>query len=86
MKIVAAKSLLKANDQLAAENRAKLEADGVFGLNVVGSPGAGKTTLLEALFTQLKGRVRPAVHSAGRPGHLQHFGQFLDRLPAADGQ
>jgi len=61
MKIVAAKSLLKANDQLAAENRAKLEADGVFGLNVVGSPGAGKTTLLEALFAQLTDRIRPAV-------------------------
>ena len=61
MKIVAAKSLLKANDQLAAENRAKLEAAGVFGLNVVGSPGSGKTTLLEALFRQLKDRVRPAV-------------------------
>jgi hydrogenase nickel incorporation protein HypB len=33
----------------------------VFGLNVVGSPGSGKTTLLEALFTELKGRLRPAV-------------------------
>jgi hydrogenase nickel incorporation protein HypB len=61
MKIVAAKKLLKANDQLAAENRAKLDASGVFGVNVVGSPGCGKTTLLEALFAQLKGRLRAAV-------------------------
>ena len=61
MKIVAAKRLLKANDQLAAENRAKLDASGVFGVNVVGSPGCGKTTLLEALFAQLKGRLRAAV-------------------------
>lgn len=61
MKIVAAKKILKANDQLAAENRARLEAARVFGLNVVGSPGAGKTTLLEALFAAMKGRVRPAV-------------------------
>jgi hydrogenase nickel incorporation protein HypB len=61
MKIVAAKKILKANDQLAAENRARLDAAGVFGLNVVGSPGSGKTTLLEALFAQLKGRLRPAV-------------------------
>ena len=38
-----------------------LDAAGVFGLNVVGSPGAGKTTLLEALFAHLKGRLRPAV-------------------------
>ncbi len=61
MKIVAAKSILKANEQLAAENRQRLERAGVFGVNVVGSPGAGKTTLLEALFARLKGRLRPAV-------------------------
>src|SRR3989304_6199919 len=61
MKIVAAKKILKANDQIAAENRARLDAAGVFGVNVVGSPGAGKTTLLEALFAQLRGRLKPAV-------------------------
>ena len=61
MKIVAAKKILKANDQLAAENRAKFDAAGVFGVNVVGSPGAGKTTLLEAMFTHLQGRLKPAV-------------------------
>jgi hydrogenase nickel incorporation protein HypB len=61
MKIVAAKKLLKANDQLAEENRVKLDAAGVLGVNLVGSPGCGKTTLLEALFAQLKGRLRGAV-------------------------
>jgi len=61
MKIVAAKKILKANDQLAAENRAAYDAAGVFAVNVVGSPGSGKTTLLEALFAQLKGRIKPAV-------------------------
>ena len=61
MKIVAAKKILKANDQLAAENRAEYDAAGVFAVNIVGSPGAGKTTLLEALFAQLKGRIKPAV-------------------------
>jgi hydrogenase nickel incorporation protein HypB len=61
MKIVAAKKILKANDQLAAENRARLDGAGVFGLNVVGSPGSGKTTLLEALAAEWKGRIRPAV-------------------------
>jgi hydrogenase nickel incorporation protein HypB len=61
MKIIAAKKLLKANDQLAKENRSRLDELGVFSVNVVGSPGAGKTTLLEALFAQLKGRLRPAV-------------------------
>jgi hydrogenase nickel incorporation protein HypB len=61
MKIVAAKKILKANDQIAAENRSRLDAAGVFCLNVVGSPGAGKTTLLESLFQRLRGRLRPAV-------------------------
>ena len=61
MRIVAAKKILKANDQLAAENRQRFNAAGVFGVNVVGSPGAGKTTLLEALFARLAGRLRPAV-------------------------
>jgi len=61
VKIVTAQNILKANDQLAEENRARLRAAGVFGVNLLGSPGAGKTTLLEALFRQLRGRARPAV-------------------------
>jgi hydrogenase nickel incorporation protein HypB len=61
MKIVAAKKILKVNDQLAAENRVKFDAAGVFVVNIVGSPGSGKTTLLEALFTHLKKKLRPAV-------------------------
>jgi len=70
VKIVAAKSLMRANDQIAAENRARFDAAGVFGVNVVGSPGAGKTTLLEALFGALKGRVRPAVIEGDIAGSL----------------
>ncbi len=61
MKIVAAKQILKANDQLAAENRQRLGNRGVFAVNLVGSPGCGKTTLLEGLFQRLRGRVFPAV-------------------------
>jgi hydrogenase nickel incorporation protein HypB len=61
MKIVAAKKILKANDQLAAENRQRLSAAGVFCVNLVGSPGAGKTTFLEGLFRELKGKATPAV-------------------------
>ena len=61
MRIVAAKKILRANDQLAAENRAALDAEGVFCVNMVGSPGCGKTTLLEALFALLKDRLAPAV-------------------------
>ncbi len=61
MKIVTAEKILKANDQLAEENRTKFNDAGVFCVNVVGSPGAGKTTLLEALITELKGDARAAV-------------------------
>ncbi|MEN6405280.1 MAG: hydrogenase nickel incorporation protein HypB [Thermoguttaceae bacterium] len=61
MKIVAAKKILKVNDQLAAENRKQFDAANLRVVNVVGSPGAGKTTLLEALFARLKDRLRPAV-------------------------
>lgn len=73
MKIVAAKKLLKANDQLATENRAKLDAAGVLGVNLVGSPGCGKTTLLEALFARLRsatGALRPAS-GALRPAVIE---------------
>lgn len=61
MKIVAAKAILKANEQLAAENRQRFTDQQVFGVNLVGSPGCGKTTLLEGLFQRLQGRLRPAV-------------------------
>jgi hydrogenase nickel incorporation protein HypB len=65
MKIVAAAKILKANDQLAAETRAKLDAAGVFAVNLVGSPGAGKTTLLEALLAHWKGAMpTPGVSMA----------------------
>ena len=70
MKIIAAKKLLKANDQLAEENRSRLDAAGVFCVNVVGSPGAGKTTLLEALFAAIGGRANPAVIEGDIAGSL----------------
>jgi hydrogenase nickel incorporation protein HypB len=41
-------SLLADNDRRAGHNRAHLREDGVFALNLMGSPGSGKTALLEA--------------------------------------
>jgi hydrogenase nickel incorporation protein HypB len=61
MRIVAVEKILKANDQIAEENRGRFNAAGVTCVNVVGSPGAGKTTLLEALLAAMKDRARPAV-------------------------
>lgn len=70
MKIVAAKQILKANDQLAAENRQRLASRRIYGVNLVGSPGCGKTTLLEGLFRRLEGRVAPAVIEGDIAGQI----------------
>jgi len=78
MKIVAAKKILKANDQLAAENRRRFDQCSVTAINVVGSPGAGKTTLLEALFAHWKGRVRPAVIEGDVAGSID--AERMERL------
>ncbi len=61
MKIVAAKNILKVNDQLAQENRKRFDSTGTLAVNLVGSPGCGKTTFLEALFACTKGKLSPAV-------------------------
>lgn len=53
--------LRSANEDVAAENRRKLDAAGVFGLNVMASPGAGKTSLLERTIPALSGAYRIAV-------------------------
>jgi len=39
--------ILKANDMIAAENRALFDSYGICCINLMSSPGAGKTTLLE---------------------------------------
>jgi hydrogenase nickel incorporation protein HypB len=61
MKIQVAQAILGANDQVAAANRAALDADGVFALNLMASPGAGKTSLILALASRLPPGVRPGV-------------------------
>jgi len=50
--------ILSANDRIADENRARLEAHGVVTVNLMASPGAGKTTLLLATIESLRGRWR----------------------------
>lgn len=55
------RALLAKNDQLAAENRARLEHLGISVLNLIGSPGAGKTALLEATVRRMKHEVALSV-------------------------
>jgi hydrogenase nickel incorporation protein HypB len=53
--------ILGANERLAADNRARLDAAGVFSLNFLASPGAGKTSLVERTVARLAGRLRLAA-------------------------
>jgi hydrogenase nickel incorporation protein HypB len=53
--------IMSANDRLAAENRARLDDAGVFGLNLMASPGAGKTSLIERTLHGLGGALEVAA-------------------------
>ena len=60
-RIPVVEQILNANDQLAAENRARLEQANVYGINIMASPGAGKTSLILKTIEALAGKVRLAV-------------------------
>ena len=57
---ITAQPALPRNTRLAAASRARLDALGIFGLNVMSAPGSGKTTLLQRTITELAPR-RSAV-------------------------
>ncbi len=61
MKVKVLQNIMAANDQIAARNRALLDAKKVLSLNIMSSPGAGKTSLVVQTVRQLKDRVRIAV-------------------------
>ena len=54
-------NILNANDKLAQTNRARIDAAGVFSINILASPGAGKTSLIEKTLPLLKGKLRVAA-------------------------
>lgn len=60
-RIAIVENILSANDRLAEENRARLDAAGVFSINLMASPGAGKTSLIEQTLPRLKDKLRIAV-------------------------
>ena len=55
------RKVLEKNDELALQNRALFEKNGVFVINLVSSPGAGKTSLLERTLEILKNKITIAV-------------------------
>jgi hydrogenase nickel incorporation protein HypB len=53
--------VLKINDELAALNRQRLRAAGVFTVDLLGGPGCGKTALIEATLKRLVPGLRVGV-------------------------
>ena len=54
-------NILKANDELTAENRKKLDEKAVYVINLMSSPGSGKTSILEKILAKLKSDMKIAV-------------------------
>lgn len=61
MEIDLSRPILARNEQLAKRNRERLQAAGVFALDVLASPGAGKTTTILATIEAMRDRYRIAV-------------------------
>lgn len=61
MRVPVVTQVLKANDQVALENRATFAAAGVSVVNVMASPGAGKTSVILATVERLRGRREAGV-------------------------
>lgn len=61
MQVNLATKLLRANQEVAAENRQRLRKHGILAVNLISSPGAGKTTLLECTIEALKNEIPLAV-------------------------
>lgn len=60
-RIAVVEKILSANDRLAEQNRARLDAARVLGVNVLASPGAGKTSLIVRTIQALSPQLRIAV-------------------------
>ncbi|MGQ9501353.1 MAG: hydrogenase nickel incorporation protein HypB [Anaerolineae bacterium] len=61
MKLKVRKRILSANDEVAAQNRMRLDAARILAINIMASPGAGKTSLILATATRLPREIRPGV-------------------------
>lgn len=54
-------NILKANDELTAQNRKKLDEKRIYVINLMSSPGSGKTSILEKIISKLKADIKIAV-------------------------
>lgn len=60
-RVAVVEQILSGNNALAAQNRARLDAAGVLGINVMAAPGAGKTSLILRTIAELHGEIRLGV-------------------------
>jgi hydrogenase nickel incorporation protein HypB len=56
--VTVVEQVMKANDQIAAQNQQTLDAHQTVAVNIMASPGAGKTSLLMRTVEALRGRLR----------------------------
>jgi len=56
--VTVVEKVMKANDQIAAQNQQTLDAHQTVAVNIMASPGAGKTSLLMRTVETLRGRLR----------------------------
>ena len=61
MNIQVVQNVLKANDEIAAANRRRLNDAGVYTINLIGAPGCGKTALVEATLRKINPALKIGV-------------------------
>ena len=54
-------NILKANDELTALNKKKLDEKKIYVINLMSSPGSGKTSILEKILSRLNAEMKTAV-------------------------
>jgi len=72
-------SIFEENERIAGENQKLFRENGVFAVNVMGSPGSGKTSVIEKTISELKDRFSFAVIEGDIKGSLD-----AERLVALD--
>jgi hydrogenase nickel incorporation protein HypB len=60
-RVTVVEKIMGANDRLALQNQARLEATGVFAVNIMASPGAGKTSVILKTIAKLKDSCKIGV-------------------------
>ena len=60
-RVLIVEKILNANDQIAASNRALLDAQDVFSINIMASPGAGKTSTILSTIQGMLPEIRTGV-------------------------